>query len=129
VRALVEASRQPFSTVHPSYSTMVRTGRTSASAPNIQQIPKDSAFRQTFVASPGHLLLAVDYRFIELVTFAATAMHRYGRSNMADVIKAGVDPHAHTAAMMLGVSPEGFLTWKDNEAWRRPGPWTARTAS
>jgi DNA polymerase I-like protein with 3'-5' exonuclease and polymerase domains len=115
VRALAEANRQPFRTVHPSYSTMVRTGRTSASAPNIQQIPKDSAFRQTFVASPGHFLLAVDYRFIELVTFAATAMHRYGWSDMADVIKAGVDPHAHTAAMMLGVPPEDFLTWKDNE--------------
>src|SRR5262249_12201261 len=41
---------------------------------------------------------------------------RYGWSDMADVIKAGVDPHAHTAAMMLGVPPEEFLTWKDNDA-------------
>ncbi len=115
VRSLVEAGRQPFCTVHPAYTTMVRTGRTSASSPNIQQIPKDSAFRQTFVASPGHLLLAVDYRFIELVTFAATAVRRYGWSDMAVVIKAGVDPHAHTGAMMLGVAPEVFLTWKDNK--------------
>jgi hypothetical protein len=116
VRSLAEANRQPYRTVHPSYSIMVRTGRTSASSPNVQQIPKDSAFRQTFVASPGHLLLTVDYRFIELVTFAATALRRYGWSNMADVIKAGADPHAHTAAMMLGVPAEEFLTWKDNDA-------------
>jgi hypothetical protein len=116
VRSLVEANRQPFCTVHPSYTTMVRTGRTSCSKPNVQQIPKDSTFRQTFVASPSHFLLAVDYSFIELRTFAATALQRYGWSDMADVIKAGVDPHAHTAAMMLGVSPEEFLTWKDNEA-------------
>jgi hypothetical protein len=115
-RALAEANRQPFCTVHPSYTTMVRTGRTSCRAPNVQQVPKDSAFRQAFVASPGHLLLAVDYSFIELRTFAATALQRYGWSDMADVIKAGVDPHAHTAAMMFGVPPEEFLTWKDNDA-------------
>ena len=95
---------------------MVRTGRTSCSKPNVQQIPKDSAFRQSFVAPPGSFLLAADYSFIELVTYAATAFHRYGWSDMADVIKAGVDPHAHTAAMMLGMPPQEFLTWKDNEA-------------
>src|SRR5262249_35080133 len=101
VRSLVEANRQPFCTVHPSYTTMVRTGRTSCSKPNVQQIPKDSTFRQTFVASPGHLLLTVDYKFIELVTFAATAVQRYGWSKLGEIIKQGVDPHEFTAAMML----------------------------
>jgi DNA polymerase I-like protein with 3'-5' exonuclease and polymerase domains len=115
VRALVEANRQLFCTVHPSYSIMVRTGRTSASSPNVQQIPKDSTFRQTFVASPGHFLLAVDYRFIELVTFAATAMQRYGWSKLGEVIKQGVDPHEYTAAMMLSVPHPEFQRWKDNE--------------
>src|SRR5262249_45816661 len=76
-RALAEANRQSFCTVHPSYTTMVRTGRTSCSKPNVQQVPKDSAFRQAFVASPDHFLLAVDYSFIELRTFAATALQRY----------------------------------------------------
>jgi hypothetical protein len=114
--ALAEASRQPSCTVHPSYTTMVRTGRTSCSDPNLQQVPKDGAFRQSFVASPGHFLLAVDYSFIELRTFAAHALHRYGWSDMAEVVKAGADPHAHTAAMMLGVPAEEFMTWKGNEA-------------
>jgi hypothetical protein len=114
-RALAVANRRPYCTVHPSYSIMVRTGRTSCSKPNVQQIPRDSAFRQSFVASPGTFLLAADYAFIELVTFAATAYHRYARSDMAEVIKRGVDPHAHTAAMMLGVPSEEFLTWKNNE--------------
>src|SRR5262245_13538606 len=67
------ANRQPFCKVHPSYTVMVRTGRTSCSTPNIQQIPKDSASRQSFVASPGYFLLTVDAKFIEMVTFAATA--------------------------------------------------------
>jgi DNA polymerase I-like protein with 3'-5' exonuclease and polymerase domains len=115
-RSLAAAHRQPLCTVHPSYSVMVRTGRTSCSAPNVQQIPKDSAFRQSFVASPGHFLLAVDYSFIELCTFAATALHRYGWSDMATVIKAGIDPHAHTAAMMIGVPADEFKSWKNSEA-------------
>jgi len=115
-QALAAANRQSHCTLHPSYSVMVRTGRTSCSSPNIQQIPKSSDFRQTFTASPGYFLLAVDYSFIELLTFAATALRRYGWSDMADVIKKGVDPHAHTAAMMLNVPLAEFLTWKDNEA-------------
>jgi hypothetical protein len=114
--SLAAANRQQFCVVHPSYNVMVRTGRTSCSEPNVQQVPKDGAFRQAFVASPGHHLLAVDYSFIELCTFAATALRRYGSSDMAAVIKAGVDPHAHTAAMMLGEPVEEFMTWKGNEA-------------
>jgi hypothetical protein len=114
-RSLAEACRQPRRTIHPSYTALVRTGRTSCSNPNVQQIPRDIAFRQSFVARNGHFLLAVDYNFIELRTFAAVALQRYGWSNMAEVIKAGVDPHAHTAAMMLGVPVEEFMTWKNNE--------------
>jgi DNA polymerase I-like protein with 3'-5' exonuclease and polymerase domains len=103
-------------TVHPSYSILVRTGRTACVSPNVQQVPRDSAFRQAFVPSPGHLLLAVDYSFVELCTLAAHALHRYGRSDLADVIKSGVDPHAHTGAIMSGVPLEVFLSWKDKEA-------------
>lgn len=100
--------------VHPSYTVLVRTGRTSCRNPNVQQIPKRSDVRHCFVARPGHFLLTIDYRFIELVTFAATALRRYGRSRMADVIKAGLDPHANTAALVLGVAPEEFITWKND---------------
>jgi DNA polymerase I-like protein with 3'-5' exonuclease and polymerase domains/site-specific DNA-adenine methylase len=98
--------------VHPRYATMVRTGRTSCSAPNVQQIPRDGDLRQAFVAGDGHFLLEIDYRHIELTTLAAVCTHRYGRSALADVIKAGQDPHAHTAALMLGLTQEDFASWK-----------------
>jgi hypothetical protein len=101
--------------VHPRYRPLLRTGRTSCSGPNIQQIPRTDRFRHCFVASPGHLLLAIDYSFIELVTLAAVCLQRYGRSALADVIRDGRDPHAHTAAMILGVPYEEFLSWKDDE--------------
>jgi hypothetical protein len=102
--------------VHPSYTTFVRTGRTSSSSPNVQQIPRDGALRQAFVPSPGYYLLAADYSVIELRVLAAVCLRRYGRSALAEVIRAGVDPHAHTAAMMLGVSPGEFLNWKNDPA-------------
>jgi DNA polymerase I-like protein with 3'-5' exonuclease and polymerase domains len=114
-RTLADGNRQPFCTVHPSYCVMVRTGRTSCSSPNIQQIPRDGAFRQAFVPSLGSFLLTVDYKFIELVTFAATAKQRYGKSRLSEVIQEGIDPHEYTAAMMLDLSHPEFLAWKDNE--------------
>jgi DNA adenine methylase len=99
---------------HPKYTTMVRSGRTSAHSPNIQQIPRDSDFRQAFVPSSGHFLLAIDYSYIELVTLAAVCEHRYGRSRLGEVIRAGVDPHANTAAAILGKELAEFVGWKDN---------------
>jgi hypothetical protein len=100
--------------VHPDYKALVRSGRTAASDPNVQQVPREGPLRQAFTASPGHFLLASDYSFIELRTLAAVCLRRYGRSALADVIKAGADPHAHTAALMRGVPAEEFLRWKDD---------------
>jgi hypothetical protein len=48
---------------HSHYTTLVRTGRTSCSGPNVQQIPRKGPLRQAFIPSPGHLLLASDYIF------------------------------------------------------------------
>jgi hypothetical protein len=101
--------------VHPSYRTLVRTGRTSCSSPNIQQMPRREEFRRLFQAPPGRFLLAVDYAFIELRTLAAVTARRFGQSQMAEVIKAGIDPHAYTAALMLDLTPEEFMTWKNSE--------------
>jgi DNA polymerase I-like protein with 3'-5' exonuclease and polymerase domains len=102
-------------TVHPRYTILVRTGRVSASDPNIQQMPRKGGFREMFVPSPGHFLLAVDYSAIELVTLAAVCEARYGRSVLADVLRADRDPHAYTAAILLGMDPDEFLSLKESE--------------
>ena len=106
--------REPV--VHPRYRNLLRTGRTSCSNPNVQQIPRDSQFRQAFIPSPGHYLLAVDFSCIELRTLAAHCLKAFNRSELASVIRAGRDPHAHTAAMIVGVPFEEFLGWKNDEA-------------
>jgi hypothetical protein len=101
--------------IRPRYRPLIRTGRTACSGPNLQQVPADGDFRNAFIPSPGHLLLRIDYSAIELRTLAAVCLHRYGKSVLADVIKQGVDPHAYTAALILGLSPKEFGRWKNDD--------------
>jgi hypothetical protein len=55
--------------------------------------------------------------FIELCTLAAICLRRYGRSALADVIRAGKDPHAYAAArIMMNTSPEEFTAWEHDPA-------------
>ena len=96
------------SRIHPRYRALVRTGRTSASSPNIQQLPTGSKVREVIVPAPGHLLLSIDYSAIELRTLAAVCRQRYGFSKLADVIQQGIDPHSYTAAMFAGMDLEQF---------------------
>jgi hypothetical protein len=99
--------------VHPRYNVLLRTGRTSCERPNVQQVPRDGGFRELFVPSPGHLLLAIDYTFIELRTLAAVCEARFGSSRLADTIRAGTDPHCYTAALLLNLTPEEFMALAD----------------
>lgn len=75
--------------VHPEYQPLVRNGRTSCKNPPIQQTPRTGGYREMFIASPGYVLVAVDYKFIELCTLAAICEFRYGKSVLADVIRKG----------------------------------------
>ena len=101
--------------VHPRYSTVVRTGRVSCHGPNIQQISRNSDFREIFVASPGSMLLILDYAAIELRTLAAVCEDRFGGSTLADTIRQGIDPHEYTAALLLGINLNEFQELKKTE--------------
>lgn len=88
--------------IFPKYKLLVRTGRTSCSDPNIQQLPRKGGFREMVIPSPGHYFFTIDYSAIELRTLAAILEHRCGASQLAEVFRQGVDPHVHTAAMFAG---------------------------
>ncbi len=106
-----DALNQPV--IHPRYRVLVNTGRTSCSKPNLQQVPREDTFREIIVPSPGHWLLSVDYSYVELVTLAAVCQKRFGFSRLGDVIRSGIDPHCYTAAMLMDVPLEEFMSWKD----------------
>ncbi len=106
LHSFLQALRQPR--IHPRYRTLVRTGRTSASSPNIQQLPTGSQIREAVIPAPGYLFLCIDYSAIELRTLAAVCVARYGFSKLADVIRSGTDPHSYTAAMFAGMELDQF---------------------
>ena len=95
--------------IHPRYQTLVRTGRTSCCSPNIQQLPREGGFREMVVASPGYVLLTVDYSAIELRTLAAVCESRFGFSRLGDIFRKQIDAHAYTAAVFADMTLEDFL--------------------
>ncbi|MBN2550858.1 MAG: DNA polymerase I [Anaerolineales bacterium] len=91
--------------IHTSYNqTGAITGRIASSEPNLQNIPIRTELgrkvRNAFIATPGHLLLSVDYSQIELRIVA----HMAGDRAMIAAFRAGQDIHAATAAAVYGVS-------------------------
>lgn len=76
------------------------TGRFASSTPNLQQVPRDPAFRCAFRAPEGRKLVQADYAAMELRVAAALAKeHR-----MIEAFNAGADIHTRTAALMFEVS-------------------------
>jgi DNA polymerase I-like protein with 3'-5' exonuclease and polymerase domains len=63
--------------------------------------------------------MMIDYSALELRTLAAVCRQRYGFSKLADVIKAGIDPHSYTAAMFAGVELEQFNTLPNRKQLRQ----------
>ena len=91
--------------VHTSYNqTGSVTGRLASSEPNLQNIPIRSELgreiRRAFVATPGHVLLSVDYSQIELRIVA----HMAEDQAMIQAFLEDQDIHAATAAAIRGIA-------------------------
>jgi DNA polymerase-1 len=86
--------------IYPRYNNLLRTGRTSCSSPNIQNLPRNG-IREVLVPAPGHCFIIADYAAIELVTLAQHCLSRYGHSKMAELINEGRDLHTELARHIL----------------------------
>jgi hypothetical protein len=107
------------SRIHPRYNVLVKTGRSSSSCPNFQQVPRDPRFRSMFVAAPGHLLVTCDYSALELRTLAACCLAEFGHSALAEVFHAGRDPHTQLAASFHGEDYDAFTQRPDFKQLRQ----------
>lgn len=90
--------------VHTNFNqTGSVTGRLASSDPNLQNIPTRTEtghlVRNGFIASPGCVLLSVDYSQIELRIVA----HMSGDKAMLEAFRAGQDIHAATAAAIYNI--------------------------
>lgn len=93
--------------VHTSYNQAVTsTGRLSSTNPNLQNIPvrteEGRRIRQTFIAPPGHKIVAADYSQIELRIMA----HLSQDAGLLKAFAQDADIHRATAAEVFGVTPE-----------------------
>lgn len=88
------------SRLHPRYNSLVNTGRTSCSSPNIQQIPRKGGLREMFIPSKGNVFVDIDYSTLELATLAQVELNQFGTSTMGDKINAGEDLHKFYASIL-----------------------------
>lgn len=102
--------------VHPRFNNVLKTGRTSCTRPNIQNLPSRDAkypLKNMYVADPGMLLCATDFSFIELVCLSESCIQRFGFSVLGDIINAGVDPHGWFAGVRGGLISSSIDFTKD----------------
>ncbi|MBK6920588.1 MAG: hypothetical protein IPH07_24520 [Deltaproteobacteria bacterium] len=95
--------------LRPRYNELLITGRTSASKPNIQQLPRAPGIRECCVADPGHCLISVDVDKAELCALGDIELEFLGKSKLADAINAGVDPHCLLGAELVQLSLAEFM--------------------
>lgn len=89
--------------IHPFIKSLAaRTARMSVSTPPLQQLPSsDYTIRRAIIADPGNVIVAADYKSMELRVLAALA----GVVEMKRAIVEGRDLHDFTASLIYG---EGF---------------------
>jgi hypothetical protein len=103
------------SRVHPRFSPILVTGRTSASCPPVQQLPRREGLRGQYRAEEGCVLYAADYSQLELCALAETCYKTQGFSTMRDLIVAGTDLHSWFA----GKIKEKAKTSSESVDWRQ----------
>lgn len=97
--------------VYPKWRQLgAASGRMSCGEPNMQQLPRDQAYRRCVVAPPGRVLIKADYSQIELRICAKVA----GEKAMANAYANGKDLHIQTAALLLG-KQESEVTKADRQ--------------
>jgi DNA polymerase-1 len=86
------ASSAPDGRIHPLTGISTVTGRTSATNPSLQQVPRDGRFRGVFAARPGYRIVATDFSSIELRIAAALGVRAWEvLSVVEDVLRKGRD--------------------------------------
>jgi DNA polymerase-1 len=98
--------------IHADYQQLgAESGRMSCSRPNLQQVPRDPAYRACFRPPEGRVLVKADYSQIELRIAAELALDERLIAAYAN----GEDMHAITAATVLGCG-DGPVTKEDRQA-------------
>lgn len=121
--------------INASWNPLVASGRTSCQRPNLQNPPRRGGVRECFIPRPGNWFLSVDYSFIELCTWAQACLDIVGKSDMAEAIRAGLDPHVDMGVEILRAEGRDvdYATCnkarKAGEAWAKDARQLAKAAN
>lgn len=97
---LVNMRNRNSGRIHGSFNlTGARTGRLSASSPNLQQLPRDKDVRSAFVPREGYTFLCADYSQIELRVMAELSRD----PELLKAYETGEDVHMKTACFVSRV--------------------------
>ena len=88
--------------IYPSFNITARTGRTTCSNPNLQQIPQDKNVRNLIEARPGWKILECDFSQVELRVASIFS----GDENMQHAYQSGSDLHSKTTTLLFGDTSE-----------------------
>lgn len=88
--------------IYPSFNITARTGRTTCSSPNIQQIPQDKNVRNLIEARPGWKTVELDLSQVELRVASIFS----GDENMQHAYQSGSDLHSKTTTLLFGDTSE-----------------------
>ena len=101
--AILPPSTPTTGRIHADYHQIgAETGRMACARPNLQNIPRDPAYRACIRPAPGRVLVKADLALIELCAAAELA----GDERMLEAITTGQDLHRLTAAAIFSKAPE-----------------------
>jgi DNA polymerase I-like protein with 3'-5' exonuclease and polymerase domains len=87
--------------IYTHFNGILNTGRVSSTTPNLLNLPRRPGVRECFIPKHGNLFVIVDYAMLELYTLSATCYHRYGFSQMREILNSGVDLHKWFASKIF----------------------------
>lgn len=93
----------PDGRVHTRFENYLRTGRTSSSRPNIQNVPGSDGMRSMYIPKAGHYMGSIDYSQLELCSLAQHCYTVFGKSRMRELINAKIDLHSWFAGKTAGI--------------------------
>jgi DNA polymerase I-like protein with 3'-5' exonuclease and polymerase domains len=112
--------------LHTRFDSLMETGRTSSSGPNLQNQSRKKGTREVFVPRPGFVFCACDFDKAELHTLAQVCFKLFGYSRLRERLNGGFDPHLDLGAKLIRISyDEALARAKEpdiKEARRRAKP-------
>jgi DNA polymerase I-like protein with 3'-5' exonuclease and polymerase domains len=98
--------------IHTSFFPFTGAGRYASSRPNLQNIPRDAAFRRCFRAPSGSLFVGGDWSNIEMRIAAELSQD----PRLLEVFRKNLDAHRVTASALMGIAMESVSDFQRQQA-------------